>query len=134
MHPIKYSQSNLHCDKVNSKSATRLFYRPFSNLFFFSKLDYLYFTAVNAILKNKLDLSLPRCLLQLLLNIHFQTCTQISHSQRFIGIGRIPGVDNVAHNLCCQIRADDNSLTCTFTTGKSVTCTDACANEIISNR
>ena len=29
--------------------------------------------------------------------------------------------DNVAHNLCCQIRADDNSSTCTFTTGKSVT-------------
>ena len=30
--------------------------------------------------------------------------------------------DNVAHNVCCQIRADDNSLieTCTFT-GKSVT-------------
>jgi len=26
--------------------------------------------------------------------------------------------DNVAHNLCCQIRADDNSSTCTFTTGK----------------
>jgi hypothetical protein len=22
----------------------------------------------------------------------------------------------VAHNLCCQIRADDNSSTCTFTT------------------
>ena len=28
--------------------------------------------------------------------------------------------DNVAHNLCCQIRADDNSSTCTFTAGKSV--------------
>jgi hypothetical protein len=40
----------------------------------------------------------------------------------------------VAHNLCCQIRADDNSSTCTFTTGKSVTCTGACANEIIPNR
>jgi len=26
----------------------------------------------------------------------------------------------VAHNLCCQIRTDDNSSTCTFTTGKSV--------------
>jgi len=25
--------------------------------------------------------------------------------------------------VCCQIRADDNSSTCTFTTGKSVTCT-----------
>ena len=40
----------------------------------------------------------------------------------------------VAHNLCCQVRADDNSSTCTFTTGKSVTCTGACANEIIPNR
>ena len=39
-----------------------------------------------------------------------------------------------AHNSCCQIRADDNSSTCTFTTGKSVTCTGACANEIIHNR
>jgi hypothetical protein len=28
-----YSQSNFHCVKVSSKSATRLFYRPFSNLF-----------------------------------------------------------------------------------------------------
>jgi hypothetical protein len=28
--------------------------------------------------------------------------------------------DNVAHNLCCQIRADNNSSTCTFATGKSV--------------
>ena len=42
--------------------------------------------------------------------------------------------ENVAHNLCCQIRADDNSSTCTFTTGKSATCTGACANEIIPNR
>jgi len=42
--------------------------------------------------------------------------------------------NNVAHNLCCQIRADDNSSTCTFTTGKSVTCTGSCANEIIPNR
>jgi hypothetical protein len=25
-----------------------------------------------------------------------------------------------AHNLCCQIRADDNSSTCTFTIGKSI--------------
>jgi hypothetical protein len=40
----------------------------------------------------------------------------------------------VTHNLCCQIRTDDNSSTCTFTTGKSVTCTGACANEIIPNR
>ena len=31
--------------------------------------------------------------------------------------------DNVAHNLCCPIQADDNSSTCTFTTGQSVTCT-----------
>ena len=37
----------------------------------------------------------------------------------------------VEHNLCCQIRADDNSSTCTFTTEKSVTFTGACANEII---
>jgi predicted RND superfamily exporter protein len=36
----------------------------------------------------------------------------------------------VAHNLCCQIRAHDNSSTCTFTTGKSVTCTGACAIDI----
>jgi len=35
---------------------------------------------------------------------------------------------------CCQIRADDNSSTGTFTTAKSVTCTGACANEIIPNR
>ena len=34
--------------------------------------------------------------------------------------------------LCCQIRVDDNSSRCTFTTGKSVTC--ACANEINANR
>ena len=40
--------------------------------------------------------------------------------------------DNVAPNLCCQIRANDNSSTRTFTTGKSVTCTDTCANEIIT--
>jgi hypothetical protein len=39
----------------------------------------------------------------------------------------------VAHNLCCQIWAYDNSSTCTFTTGKSVTCTGACANEIDTN-
>jgi hypothetical protein len=50
VHTIN-SQSNFHCDKVNSKSATRLFYRSFSNLFWFSKLDYLYFTAVKVILK-----------------------------------------------------------------------------------
>jgi hypothetical protein len=36
--------------------------------------------------------------------------------------------------LSCQIQADDNSSTYTFTTGKSVTCTGACANEIIPNR
>jgi hypothetical protein len=39
--------------------------------------------------------------------------------------------ENVAHNLCCQIRADDNSSTCTFTTEKSVTFTGACASEFI---
>ena len=39
----------------------------------------------------------------------------------------------VAHNSCCQIRADYNSSTCTFMTGKSVTCTGTCANEIILN-
>ena len=34
-------------------------------------------------------------------------------------------VDNVAHHLCFQIRSqvDDNSSTCTFTTGKSATYT-----------
>jgi hypothetical protein len=31
-------------------------------------------------------------------------------------------------------RADDNSSICTFMTGKSVTCTGACADEIIPNR
>jgi hypothetical protein len=35
-------------------------------------------------------------------------------------------VEYVTHNLCCQIWADDNSSTCAFTTGKSVTCTGAC--------
>ena len=40
-------------------------------------------------------------------------------------------VENVTHNLCCQIWADDHSSTCTFTTEKSVTFTGACANEII---
>jgi hypothetical protein len=30
-------------------------------------------------------------------------------------------MDNVANNLSCQIWADDNSSTCTFTVGKSVT-------------
>ena len=39
--------------------------------------------------------------------------------------------ENVAHNLCCQIRADDNSSTCTFTTEKSVTFTGAWVNDII---
>jgi hypothetical protein len=29
--------------------------------------------------------------------------------------------DNVTNNLCCPIRADDNSSTGIFTTGKSVT-------------
>ena len=33
-----------------------------------------------------------------------------------------------AHNLCCQIQADDYLSTCTFTTGQSVTGTCACAN------
>ena len=32
-------------------------------------------------------------------------------------------VDNVAHNLCCEIRADNNSSTYTFTTARSITCT-----------
>ena len=39
--------------------------------------------------------------------------------------------ENVAHNLCCQIRADDNSSTCTFTTEKAITFTGACVNGII---
>jgi hypothetical protein len=34
----------------------------------------------------------------------------------------------------CDFRADDNSSTGTFTMGKSVTWTGACANEIIPNR
>ena len=46
----------------------------------------------------------------------------------------IYGCGQCPHNLCCQIRADNNSSTCTFTTGKSVTCTGACANENIPNR
>ena len=41
---------------------------------------------------------------------------------------------HVAHNLCCQIQANHNSSTCTFTTEKSVTCTGACTNEIIPNQ
>jgi hypothetical protein len=41
--------------------------------------------------------------------------------------------DNVANNLCCPIRADDNISTGIFTTGKSVTWTGACANETIPN-
>jgi hypothetical protein len=41
--------------------------------------------------------------------------------------------DNFAHNLCCQIQPDDNSSTCTFMTEKSVTCSGACANEILSH-
>ena len=49
-HTIKYSQSNFHRDKVNSKPAARLFYRPLSIFFFgISKLNNLYFTAVNDI-------------------------------------------------------------------------------------
>ena len=32
------------------------------------------------------------------------------------------------------IISDDNSSTCTFTTGESVTCTGACANGIIPKR
>ena len=40
----------------------------------------------------------------------------------------------MSHNLCGQLQADDNSATCTFMTGKSVTCSGACANEIIPNR
>ena len=72
MHTIKY----LHCDKVNSKSAT-------------SEIRLLIFYCSECHFKNKLDLSFPKCLLQLLLNIHFKTCTQISYSQRFIGIGYV---------------------------------------------
>ena len=50
VHTIKYSQSNFHRDKVNSKPAARLFYRPLSIIFFgISKLNNLYFTAVNDI-------------------------------------------------------------------------------------
>ena len=41
--------------------------------------------------------------------------------------------ENVVHNLCCQIQADDSSSTCTFTTEELVTCNGACANEIIPN-
>jgi len=40
-------------------------------------------------------------------------------------------VENFAHNLCCQIWADDNSSTCTFLMEKSVTFTGARANENI---
>jgi hypothetical protein len=29
------------------------------------------------------------------------------------------GWQDVAHNVCCHIRADDNSSTCAFTMGKS---------------
>jgi len=40
-------------------------------------------------------------------------------------------VDNVAHKLCNQIRADDNSSTCTFTTGKSITYTFTMGRSVV---
>ena len=76
MYKIKSSQSNFYGDKVNSKSATRLFYRPFSFLFVeISELNYLYFTAVNAISKTNF-----------VFKIHFKTFTKIPHSQWFVDI------------------------------------------------
>ena len=38
---------------------------------------------------------------------------------------------HVVHNLCCPIRADDNTSTCIPCLN---VCTGACANEIIPNR
>ena len=40
-------------------------------------------------------------------------------------------MDNVAHILCCQIRADDISSTCTFTTGKSLSQSHASAHVLM---
>jgi hypothetical protein len=72
---------------VNSKSATRLFYRPFSYIFFRNfgiKLLVLYCRECH--FKNKLVLSLPKFFLQLVFKIHFKTFTNIPHSQWFIDI------------------------------------------------
>jgi hypothetical protein len=68
------------------------------------------------------------------IKVYYRICTL-----RHIRIEIIHGSQNVFSvltwvNLCCQIPADDNSSTCTFTTGKSVTSTGACANEIIPNQ
>jgi hypothetical protein len=50
-------------------------------------------------------------------------------------IGRLSFIftfaDNVAHNLYCQIRGDDNLSTCTFTTGKSII---LCLHVLIARR
>ena len=81
VHTIKCSQSNFHCDNVNGKSATRLFYQPFSYFFcwnFGIKLLVLYCRECH----NKLALSLPKFFLQLV----FKTFTKIPHSQWFIDI------------------------------------------------
>ena len=72
---------------MNSKSATRLFYRPFSYIFFRNfgiKLLVLYCRECH--FKNKLVLSLPKFFLQLVFKIHFKTFTNIPHSQWFIDI------------------------------------------------
>ena len=85
MHKVKSSQSNFYRDKVNSKSATRLFYQPFSYFFcwnFGIKLLVLYCRECH----NKLALSLPKFFLQLVFKIHFKTFTKILHSQWFIDI------------------------------------------------
>jgi hypothetical protein len=65
-------------------------------------------------------------LIKICLRVQIRYYTLIGRISRF--------ADNFTHNLCCQIRADDNSSTCTFTTEKSVICTGACANEIIPSR
>ena len=70
---------------MNSKSATRLFYQPFSYFFcwnFGIKLLVLYCRECH----NKLALSLPKFFLQLVFKIHFKTFTKILHSQWFIDI------------------------------------------------
>ena len=85
MHKVKSSQSIFYRDKVNSKSATRLFYQPFSYFFcwnFGIKLLVLYCRECH----NKLALSLPKFFLQLVFKIHFKTFTKILHSQWFIDI------------------------------------------------
>ena len=63
-----------------------MFYRPFSFIYFLiSKLNYLYFTAVNSISKT----DWPFLFSNSSYKIHFQTFMKIYHSQWFIDIGYV---------------------------------------------